>query len=115
MPALKRCILTMNSIVRRQSVWSLQQAAGEAPSLAALQQRIRASQTCLEIVRPLVPIGLRRLIQAGPLQDGEWCLLVQSTAAATKLRLLVPTMLQELNAQNLQITGIRVKILSPMR
>lgn len=83
--------------------------------MAALQQRIRQSQACLEAVRVIIPIGLRRLVQAGPIEEGEWCLLVQSVAAATKLRQLVPAMTKELNSRGYQITGIRLKILKAAR
>ncbi|MFP5467697.1 MAG: DciA family protein [Gammaproteobacteria bacterium] len=100
----------MSPTVRRQTLWSLKQAADEAPSLAALQERIRASAACLEAVRPLIPSPLRGLVQSGPLQDGEWCLLVKSPAAATKIRQLLPTMVRELTRKGHEVTGIRVKI-----
>lgn len=105
----------MNPVIRRQTLWSLEQAAGEAPSLAALQDRIRASTACLQIVKPLLPAGLRASIQAGPLQDDDWCLLVASAAVSTKLRQLVPTMIRELNQKGYQITRIRLKVQSPGR
>lgn len=100
----------MSPIVRRQTLWSLKQAADEAPSLAALQERIRASAACLEAVNPLIPASLRGLVQSGPLQEGQWCLLVKSSAAATKIRQLLPTMVRELNRKGHEVTGIRIKI-----
>ncbi len=100
----------MSPVVRRQTLWSLKQAAEEAPSLAALQARIRASAACLEAVTPLIPIPLRGLVQSGPLENGEWCLLVKSSAAATKLRQLLPTMVKELTRKGHEVTGIRIKI-----
>ena len=105
----------MNPVIRRQMLWSLEQAAGEAPPLAALQERIRASSACLQAVKPLLPPPLRASIQAGPLQDGDWCLLVASAAVSTKLRQLVPTMIRDLNQNGYQITSIRLKIQTPGR
>ncbi len=89
---------------------SLEQAVGEAPSLAALQERIQASQHCLQLVRPLVPAALRQHIRAGPIQDNEWCILVGSAAASTKLRQLLPAMLQVLNQNGAQVNAIRIKV-----
>mgnify|MGYP006187435673 CR=1 FL=1 len=71
---------------------SLEQAVGAAPSLAALQERIRASALCLNQVRHLIPASLQRQVQAGPIEDGEWCLLVGNAAASTKLRQLLPAL-----------------------
>lgn len=105
----------MNTVIRRQTLWSLEQAAGEAPTLAALQERIRASATCLKIIKPLLPVSLRTLVQAGPLQDDEWCLLVASASVSTKLRQLVPTMIRQLNQKGYQITRIRLKVQPPAR
>lgn len=105
----------MNTADRRQTVWSVLQAASEAPSLASLQERIRRSETYLETVRPFIPSGLHKLVQAGPLVDDEWCLIVNSSAAGTKLRQLIPKLIRELNSRGHQVTGIRLKILAPTR
>lgn len=89
---------------------SLEQAVGEAPSLAALQERIRVSQHCLQLVRPLIPSTLRQHVKAGPIQDNEWCILVGSAAASTKLRQLLPSMLQVLTQSGAQVNAIRIKV-----
>jgi hypothetical protein len=86
-------------------VFSLEQAVGEEPTLALLQERIRASRNCLEAVTAQV--------QPGPLADGEWCLLVSSAAASTKLRQLLPSMRQRLAQNGMEITSIRLKIQTP--
>jgi hypothetical protein len=89
---------------------SLEQAVDAAPSLAALQQRIRDSQRNLELVKHLFPASLRPHVKAGPIQDDEWCLLVTNAAASTKLRQLIPA-LQQLLAQNgAQVSAIRIKV-----
>ena len=90
--------------------FSLVQAVEAAPTLAALQERVRESQRCLKRIEQLIPATLRRQVQAGPIHDQEWCLLVGHTAAATKLRQLVPLFLQALSLQDLQVTAIRIKV-----
>jgi hypothetical protein len=100
----------MRNAPRLHSMLSLAQAVGEAPSLAALQERIRASQHCLQIVRPLIPSTLRQHIKAGPMQDTEWCILVNSAAASTKLRQLLPAMQQVLTQNGVQVSAIRIKV-----
>lgn len=95
---------------RRQTTYSLEQAFGASPSLASLQERIRQSSRCLEQIQPLLPANLRKLVKAGPLEEGQWCLLVGNAAASTKLRQLLPTLLQELNQNGAQLSLIRIKV-----
>lgn len=92
---------------------SLEQAVGAAPSLAALQQRVRESQHCLESVKHLLPPGLRQHVKAGPIEENEWCVLVGSAAASTKLRQLVPVLLQALTRNGAQVSSIRIKVQMP--
>jgi hypothetical protein len=89
---------------------SLEQALGESPSLAALQERVRLSQHYLQLVRPLIPSGLRDHIKAGPIRDNEWCLLVGSASASTKLRQLLPVMQRVLIENGMQVNAIRIKV-----
>jgi len=95
---------------RSNKVLSLEQAVGAAPTLSALQERIRASGECLEIIRHLIPATLQKQVQAGPLNDGDWCLLVSSSAASTKLRQLLPVIQQLLIERGRQVTSVRLKI-----
>ncbi|QHE87957.1 DciA family protein [Hydrogenophaga sp. BPS33] len=97
------------------NTFTLAQAAGAAPSLAALQERIRESQWCLEQIRHLIPAGLRAHVRSGPLQDQEWCLLVASGAASTKLRHLLPALQLALTQRGAQVTAIRIKVQTPGR
>jgi hypothetical protein len=89
---------------------SLEQAVDAAPSLAALQQRVRDSQRYLEQVKDLLPATLRPHVKAGPVQDAEWCLLVGNAAASTKLRQLVPALQQLLTQNGAQVSSIRIKV-----
>lgn len=103
----------MSTAPRSHSMLSLEQAVGAAPSLALLQQRVRDSQRCLETVKHLLPPGMRQHVKAGPIEETEWCLLVGSAAASTKLRQLVPSLLQALTRSGAQVSAIRIKVQMP--
>jgi hypothetical protein len=100
----------MNNTPRPPAMLSLEQAVDAAPSLAALQQRVRESQRYLDLVRPLMPTTLHPHVQAGPLQGAEWCLLVASAAASTKLRHLMPALQRVLAQNGAQISSIRIRV-----
>jgi hypothetical protein len=95
---------------RRHYAIPLLQAAEESPTLASLVSRMRASSSRLEAVRSLLPLPLHRSVQAGPLEDGQWCLLVSSNAVAAKLRQFVPALQMHLEKQGLPVSGIRIKV-----
>jgi hypothetical protein len=101
---------SMNHPTRSQTTFSLVQAVDAAPALAVLQERIRDSNRCLALVLHLLPGALQAQVKAGPLQDQEWCLLVSSTAASTKLRQLLPTIQRELTQNGAQVSAIRIKV-----
>ena len=101
---------TVTPAHRRRHAISLLQAAEESPSLAQLTERIQASSARLKAVRALLPAALRAGVLAGPLEEGQWCLLVGSNAAAAKLRQLLPDLQQHLLAKGLPVTGIRIRV-----
>ena len=103
----------MASDPRPRTVFSLEQAVSAAPSLALLQERIRESQACMDQIRHLIPAAMRQQVTAGPLQNQEWCLLVVSAAASTKLRQLLPAIQQTLTAGGAQVNAIRIKVQMP--
>ena len=86
------------------------QAAGESPTLARLVDRMEASSRRLEAIRKLLPRPLLASVQAGPFEDGQWCLLVGSNAVAAKLRQLVPALQSHLTAGGLPVSAIRIKV-----
>lgn len=102
----------MTEAQRRHYAIPLHQAAEESPTLARLADRVRASSSRLDAIRPLLPAPLRAAIQAGPIEEGQWCLLVSSNAVAAKLRQFVPTLQMHLEARGLSVTGIRIKVQS---
>lgn len=87
---------------------TLEQAMREAPALAGLIGRLEQSSAMLRQVRPLIPPGID--IQAGPVQDGHWCLLVGNNAGAAKVRQLLPALLSSLKSAGWPTQSIRVKV-----
>lgn len=105
----------MTAPTRRHHPVALHQAAQESPTLARLADRVQASSQRLQAIRPLLPGPLRTAVQAGPIDEGQWCLLVQSNAVAAKLRQLLPSLQGQLAASHLPVTGIRIKVLGHSR
>lgn len=95
---------------RHHQAIALQQAAQESPALSSLMARVRDSCERFEAIQSLLPAPLRASIQAGPLDDGTWCLLVRSNAVAAKLRQLLPAMQAHLQSKRLGVTTIRIKV-----
>ncbi|MFM7025497.1 MAG: hypothetical protein ACKOWC_05480 [Limnohabitans sp.] len=100
----------MTDAQRRHFAISLDEAARQSPALARLADRVQASSSRLKAIRPLLPGPLRTAVQAGPIDDGQWCLLVNSNAVAAKLRQFVPALQLHLQAHGLAVTGIRIKV-----
>jgi len=100
---------------RRRHAVSLQEAAQDSPALARLVSLVRDSAERLEAIRPLVPPGLRAALQAGPLEDGQWCLLVRGNAAASKVRQLLPALEAHLRTHGLAVRSIRLKVQADWR
>jgi hypothetical protein len=95
---------------RRLHPVTLQQAAEESPTLARLAQLARESGERLKAVEPLIPAALRSAVKAGPIDGTDWCLLVDSSAAAAKLRQLIPALLAHLCDRGWQVNSIRLKV-----
>jgi len=94
---------------RHQSI-PLQQAAQESPTLSLLMSRVRESADRMQAIRSLLPPALRSSVQAGPLEEGCWCLLVSSNAVAAKVRQMLPALQAQLNSQGLCVNAIRLKV-----
>lgn len=95
---------------RRHYAISLEQAAQDSPTLAKLTERVRLSSDCLVAIRPMLPPTLRTLVQAGPIDEGVWHLLTPSNAAAAKIRQFAPAMVSMLQAKDLPIKEVRIKV-----
>jgi hypothetical protein len=96
--------------VNRHTAISLQDAVDRAPTLARLSQLVAESSLRLQIVQPTLPPGLRTLVRAGPIDEGQWCLLVPHNPAAAKLRQLLPALQATLQAAGHPVGTIRIKV-----
>ena len=97
-------------MLRRHQAIPLQEAAQQSPSLALLMGRVKESSERLQAIRSLLPAPLRSSVQAGPIEEGNWCLLVSSNAVAAKLRQLLPTLQAHLHNKGLGVSAIRIKV-----
>ena len=106
-------LVTMNpQAPRLRQALSVLQAAEASPQLATLAARAEASTQRLAAVRPLLPGTLASQVEAGPLEGGDWCLLVKSSAAAAKLRQMLPTLQAHLSQRGMAVEVIRLKVLT---
>ena len=85
---------------------SMQQAMSGSPALARLIQMADEARACLALVRPL----LRGAVRAGPLQDGQWRLIVSHASAGAKLRQLSPALLAALRAKGHDVHTLHIKV-----
>jgi hypothetical protein len=90
---------------------SAHDAAQNAPTLAHLAKLGRESSDRLKAIEPLIPEALRSSVKAGPIDEKNWCLLVNSNAAAAKIRQLLPLLEGRLLADGWKVNSIRLKIL----
>ena len=101
---------------------TLLEATLRNPNLARLQQLTRDSSLYLEQVRHLIPPTLRTAVKSGPIEPAPanpqsahanrimWCLVTANNASASKLRQLLPTLLQHLQDQGHPVASIRLSI-----
>ncbi|OOG41200.1 hypothetical protein [Polaromonas sp. A23] len=101
----------MNSSPRPHQTLTFSQAVENSPSLARLAGLVQESNDRLKAIESLIPTALRPAIQAGPIEDGTWCLLISSNAAAAKVRQLLPLLQSRLSDKGWKVTSIRLKIL----
>ena len=95
---------------RRHQAVTLAQASMESPTLARLSELVRDSSLRLKAVESLIPPLLRPAIKAGPIDGPTWCLLVESNAAAAKLKQLLPALQAHLRSKGWEVTAIRLKV-----
>lgn len=89
------------------------QAIEGAPALSHLSDLVKKSSAMLGDVRALIPPNLK--VHAGPIQDQQWYLLVEGSAAAAKLRQLLPVLQSSLKRQGWQVEQIKIKVMGRSR
>ena len=97
---------------RSNTSFSVLQASLDSPTLARLTELSARSTACLRSIDALLPRNLRQGVQAGPIEAQVWCLLVDNTSIAAKLRQLLPSLQERLAHEGHDITAIRIKVLS---
>ena len=97
---------------RRHHAFSLQQAVQDSASLSRLTALVRESSERLASISHLIPAAMKASIKAGPIDADQWCLLVNSTATASKLRQMLPQLLGQLQAKGWPVNSIRIKVQS---
>ena len=88
----------------------LHEAAEGSPTLARLAGLARESAERLKAVQQLIPLPLRSAVKPGPIDGTTWCLLVDSNAAAAKLRQVLPAFQAELSSRGWEVTSIRLRV-----
>jgi hypothetical protein len=90
--------------------FTLQQAVADSTPLARLSALVRESSERLAAVQHLIPPLMRPAVRPGPIDEAGWCLLVDNSAAAAKLRYMAPLLIQALRNRGWEVAAIRVKI-----
>jgi hypothetical protein len=103
-------LMTSPSSNRRHYAVPILQAAEDAPTLAKLARLARESGERLLAVESLIPHSLRSAVRPGPIDGTEWCLLVDSSAAAAKMRQVLPTLKAHLCSRGCEVNSIRLKV-----
>lgn len=89
---------------------TLDQAARHSPTFARLAEQVADSTKRLRAIENLIPQALRPAIKAGPVDDSAWCLIVDNSAVAAKVRQLLPLFQTRLGSLGWQVTSIRLKV-----
>jgi Dna[CI] antecedent, DciA len=87
-------------------------AMASSDSLAGLAARLRESNERFEAVAPVLPEGLARGLQPGPIDDEGWTILASNAAVAAKLRHLLPRLTEALRTRHFRELPIRVRLAS---
>ena len=97
-------------MIRRTTSFTLLQAADDSPTLAGLLARARDASERLKAVEELIPKDMRAAVQPGPADGDVWCVLVNGSAAAAKLRQLAPVIVAQLKAKGWNVATLRIKV-----
>ncbi len=93
-----------------QGTLALGEALDHSTELGLLMSRLQASRQRLETIRTLLPAELQAAVRAGPLDETGWSLLADGSAAAAKLRQLLPRLQLQLQQAGLDQPPLRVKV-----
>ena len=97
---------------RRHFAITLEQAAQSSPALSQLVSQARDANARMKAIDPLLPPGLRSNVQPGPIEGSTWNLIIKNSAAATKVRHLLPSLEAHLRSKGWNVTRIQLKVLN---
>ena len=94
----------------RNDTLKLAAALDSSEPLGQLLRRLQEARSLYDTVAPLLPPALRADTRPGPVDAGAWTLLAAHNPAAAKLRQLLPTLLQRLQAEGWHGSAIKVRV-----
>jgi hypothetical protein len=80
------------------------------PKMAALIELNKESSARFKSIEPLIPGTLRFLIQPGPIEGSTWCLILDNSAVASKVRQILPAIISHLRCKGRDIDSVRLKV-----
>jgi hypothetical protein len=95
---------------RRSRSITVLQATQDSPAFTRLVDLATESTARLKAIQPLIPAALRSAIHAGPIDGTAWCLLLDNSAVAAKVRQLLPALESHLRSKGWEVTAIRLKV-----
>lgn len=96
-------------LVRGHSVSAAQAVMGSGV-LGPLWRRAQEAQSCLAQLRSVLPPALFALVESGPLENGQWTLLVGHSAGAAKIRQWLPALAAHVRSKGWPVEQIVVKV-----
>jgi hypothetical protein len=97
-------------LLRGKSVQVLK-AAQSAPGLAQLIAQASRSRSQVGDLTGLVPALILKQIHSGPMESGNWILMLRSGASAAKLRQMGPAICAHLRSKGWDIQSITVRVI----
>jgi hypothetical protein len=97
-------------LLRGKSVKVLK-AAQSAPGLAQLIAQASRSRSQVDDLTGLVPALILKQIHSGPMESGNWILMLRSGASAAKLRQMGPAICAHLRSKGWDIQSITVRVI----
>lgn len=88
----------------------LQRIVNDDPVLSSLWDRTQSLRELQKLYLDLVPANLRAISRVGSMTGDELKLFADSGAAASRLRLLAPTLLAEFRSKGWQFNSVRVAV-----
>lgn len=97
-------------MIRRNHAITLLQATQDSETLNRLCELATESAQRLKSIESLLPGPLRSSVHPGPIDGPVWCLLLDSNAAAAKIKQLLPALEAHLRSKGWNVNAIRLKV-----